>query len=141
MGNRTPLRPTQQPDFSGEYVLNRPAGTLSAAAAGGVVSASVRIGHPEPHFRCQFTFVVDGKPFEGACELVTDGREVTHRVRGRLTVSTLLWDGDALVSTDRSEGTIIFRYELLDAGHRLQVTEQIRGTDHDQDNLWIFERR
>ena len=67
------------------------------------MSASVRIGHHEPHFRCQFTFVVDGKPFEGACELVTDGREVTHRVRGRLTVSTLLWDGDALVSTDRSE--------------------------------------
>jgi hypothetical protein len=97
--------------------------------------------HHEPHFRCRFTFIVDGKPFEGASELVTDGREVTHTERGRLTVSTLRWDGEALVSTDRSEGTISFRYELLDTGHRLRLTEQIRGTDHDQDNLWIFERR
>jgi hypothetical protein len=140
MGNRTPPRPTQQHDFSGEYVLNRQASTLSATA-GGVLGATVRIEHQEPHFRYQFTFVVDGKPFEGAFELVTDGREVTHTERGRLTVSTLRWDGDALVSTDRSEGTITFRYELFDAGHRLRVTEQIRGTDHDQDNLWIFERR
>jgi hypothetical protein len=141
MGNRTPPRSTKQHDFSGEYVLNRQASKLSAAAAGGVQSASVSIEHQEPHFRCQFTFIVDGKPFEGAFELVTDGREVTHMERGRLTVSTLHWDGDALVSTDRSEGTITFRYELLDAGRRLRVTEQIRGTDHDQDNLWIFERQ
>jgi hypothetical protein len=84
----------------------------------------VGIDHQEPHFRCQFTFVVDGKPFHGAFELVTDGRKVTHTERERLTVSTLLWDGDSLVSTDRSEGTIRFRYELLDAGHRLRVTEQ-----------------
>ena len=39
----------------------------------------------------------------GAFELVTDGREVTHAERGHLTVSTLRWDQDALVSTDRSE--------------------------------------
>ena len=36
---------------------------------------------------------------------------------------------------------ISFRYELLDAGWRLRATEQVRGTDHDQDNIWIFERR
>ena len=85
MGNRTPPRPKQQHDFSGEYVLNRQASTLSATA-GGVLGATVRIEHQEPHFRYQYTFVVDGKPFEGAFELVTDGREVTHTERGRLTV-------------------------------------------------------
>jgi hypothetical protein len=36
---------------------------------------------------------------------------------------------------------ISFRYELLDAGRRLRATEQVRGTDHDQDNIWMFERR
>jgi hypothetical protein len=81
--NRTSLRPTQQHDFSGEYVLNRQASTLSAAAARCVLSASVGIDHQEPHFRCQFTFVVDGKPFHGAFELVTDGRKVTHTERER----------------------------------------------------------
>jgi hypothetical protein len=101
----------------------------------------VRIEHQEPHSRYQLTFVVDGKPFEGAFKLVTDGGEVTNTERGRLTVSTLRWDGDTFVSTDRGEGTITLRYVLLDAGHRLRVTEQNRGTDHDQDNLWIFERR
>src|SRR5260370_36925735 len=103
------------------------ASTLSAAAAAGVQSARVRIEHQELHFRYQFTFVVAGKPFEGAFELVTDGREVTHTERGRLTVSTLRWDGDALVSTDRREGTSTFRYEVLDAGHCLRWTYRIRA--------------
>ena len=31
-----------------------------------------------------------------------------------------------------------FWYELLDAGHGLRVTEQNRGTDHDQDNPRII---
>jgi hypothetical protein len=61
-------------------------------------------------------------------------------------VSSLGWQGSALVvtwRTQRSDGEvkISFRYELLDAGRRLRATEQVRGTDHDQDNSWIFERR
>ena len=36
----------------------------AAPPAGGVLSAIVRIEHQEPHFRYQFTFVVDGKPFD-----------------------------------------------------------------------------
>jgi hypothetical protein len=45
--------------------------------------------------------------------------------------------------TQRSDGEmeISFRYELLDAGRRLRAAEQVRGTDHDQDNIWMFERR
>jgi hypothetical protein len=37
--------------------------------------------------------------------------------------------------------TVSFRFELLDAGRRLRAAEALRGTDHDQDNVWIFERR
>jgi hypothetical protein len=37
--------------------------------------------------------------------------------------------------------TVSFRFELLDAGRRLRAAEELRGTDHDQDNVWIFERR
>lgn len=141
MANRTPPRSTQKPDFSGEYTLNRQASALSAAIAGGVQSGSLRIEHREPSFRGQFKVVVDGKPFETAFELVADGREVPNTGPGRSTVCSLRWDGGTLLSTDRSEGTITFRYELLNAGGRLRATEQIRGTDHDQDNIWIFDRR
>jgi hypothetical protein len=39
------------------------------------------------------------------------------------------------------EMTIVFRHELLDGGRRLRAAEQLRGTDHDQDNVWVFDRR
>jgi hypothetical protein len=60
-------------------------------------------------------------------------------------VSSLCWDGDALVATWRSGGpdgevTMSFRYELQDGGRRLRAAEQIRGDGRDQDNLWVFER-
>lgn len=58
----------------------------------------------------------------------------------------LQWDRDALVvtfQTRHSDGemAVSFRYELIDAGRRLRAVEQLRGTDHDQDNIWIFDRR
>ena len=129
-------------DFSGEYVLNRQASMLSPVGAASVRSGSVHITHQEPRFRYQFTFLfIDGKTFEGAFDLTTDGREATTTERGHLTVSRLQWDEGALVFTSRSEETLTFRYELIDAGNRLRLTEQVRGTDHDQDNLWIFDRQ
>ena len=48
------------PDFTGEYVLDRPACTLSAAASG-IQSAVMRIEHREPVFRCSATWMADGK--------------------------------------------------------------------------------
>jgi hypothetical protein len=36
---------------------------------------------------------------------------------------------------------ISFRNELIDGGRRLRASETLRGTDHDQDNVWIFDRR
>jgi len=120
-----------KPDFSGVYVLNRPASELSAAGAASVESARVQIEHQEPRFRSQFTYVfANGQTFEGSFDLTADdGPE-------------LRWDGDVLVFTHSSDGTTMtFRYELIGPGGRLQMLEELRGTDHDQDNVWIFERQ
>lgn len=127
-----------KPDFSGEYVLNREASTLSAAGAGSVRTASLHIKHDEPNFRCQGIFsFVNSKPVEWAFKLATGGPEVTGTGPG----ARLHWDGGALIFASRSEGTTItFRYEFDEEG-RLRLSEQLRGTDHDQDNLWIFDRR
>ena len=136
----------QKPDFSGEWSLNRQASTLSPVVAPAAQSGVLRIEHHEPKFKAQLTIVLDGKPFDSKFELLSDGREVaTTDDRGRRTVSTLRWDGDALVVTWRIQGpnaemTISFRYELEDGGRRLRAAEQIRGAGRDQDNVWVFER-
>ena len=136
----------QKPDFSGEWTLNRQASTLSPIVAPAVQSGVLRIEHHEPKFSAHQTIVLDGKPFESKFELLSDGREVaTTDDRGRRTVSTLGWDGDALVVTWRIQGsngevTISFRDELQDGGRRLRAAEQIRGGGRDQDNQWVFER-
>jgi hypothetical protein len=124
-------------DFSGEYVLNREASTLSASGAASVESASLRIKHDEPNFSCQGTFsFANAKPVEWTFELVA-----TDEPETQTEGATLHWDGGALVFASRSEAkTINFRYEF-DAEKRLRLAEKLRGTAHDQDNLWIFDRR
>ncbi len=136
----------QKPDFSGEWTLNRQASTLSPNVAAAAQSGVLQIEHHDPRFMGHQTIVLDGKPFESKFELLSDGREVaTTDDRGRRTVSTLRWDGDALVVMWRIHGsaaevTISFRYELQDGGRRLRAVEQIRGGGRDQDNVWVFER-
>jgi len=135
----------EKPDFSGEWVLNRAASTLSPGADA-MQSGGVQIDHKEPVFRYQATLVSAGGPIEYGFELRSDGREVTGTERGRATSSSLRWDGDALVyngRVQRSDGElkISFRYELLDGGRRLRAVEQLRGGGRDQDNVWIFDRR
>jgi len=137
--------PQEKPDFSGEWILNRQASTLSPGADA-MQSGVWRIEHREPTFRHKAAFVTASKPVEYEYELQSDGREVVGTQPGARTVSSLRWEGNALVvtwRTQRSDGemAISFRYELLDAGQRLRATEQVRGTDHDQDNIWIFDRR
>jgi hypothetical protein len=136
----------QKPDFSGEWTLNRQASTLSPIVAPAAQSGVLRIEHHEPRFTAHQTIVLDGKPFESKFELLSDGREVaTTDDRGPRIVSTLRWDGDALVVMWRIQGpdaevTISFRYELQDGGHRLRAAEELRGGGRDQDNVWVFER-
>ena len=121
----------QKPDFSGDWTLNRQASMLSPAAAA-FQSGVMRIDHREPIFRCQATYVADGKPVEYTFELRSDG-------------PGLRWDRDALVSTFDTQGpdgevTISFRYELQEGGRRLRAAEQLRGGGRDQDNVWVYER-
>jgi len=135
----------QKPDFSGEWRLNLQASTLSPAVARAAKSGALRFEHSEPTVKCQMTIVLDGKPFDTKWELRSDGGEVVATAGGRKTVSSLRWDGDALVATWRvevstGEMTISFRYELQDGGRRLRAAEQIRGAGRDQDNVWVFER-
>ena len=135
----------QKPDFSGEWQLNRQASMLSPIVAPVVQAGTLRIEHKEPHFKCQMTIVLEGKPVETKYELLSDGRENVASAQGRRIVSSLRWDGDALVGTWRveipnSEMTISFRYQLEDGGRRLRASEQLRGGGRDQDNVWVFER-
>jgi hypothetical protein len=135
-----------KPDLSGEWRLNRQASMLSPVVAPAVQSGVLQIEHHEPRFTSHLTIVFDGKPVESKFELLCDGREVaTTDDRGQRIVSSLRWDGDALVATWRIQGadgelTISFRYELQDGGRRLRAAEQFRGGGRDQDNLWVFER-
>ena len=90
--------------------------------------------------------MAEGGSRENQYELRSDGRDVESVHEGGRTVSRLQWDGDALLvsfQTRHSDGemTVSFRYELIDAGRRLRAVEQLRGTGHDQDNIWIFDRR
>ena len=135
----------QKPDFSGEWTLNRQASALSPTVAPVAQSGVLRIEHHEPKFTARQTIVLDGKPFESNFELLSDGREVVADAGGRRIVSSLRWDGDALVFMSRilgkdGEVTISFRYELQDGGRRLRAAEQLRGGGRDQDNLWVFDR-
>jgi hypothetical protein len=135
----------ERPDFSGEWILNLQASTLSPGADA-VQSGVWHIEHREPTFRHKAAFVTGSNPIEYEYELLSDGREVVGTHEGARTVSSLSWEGNALVvtfQTQRSDGEMLisFRYELLDAGRRLRASERVRGTDHDQDNIWIFERR
>jgi hypothetical protein len=145
LGVATSATLQEKPDFSGEWILNRPASTLSPGADG-VQSGVVRIEHREPMFRYKATLVSGGNPFEYSYELVSDGREVGGSQQGSQTVSSLRWDGNVLVFTGRiqrpdAEVRVSFRYELLDGGRRLRGVEQVRGSGRDQDNVWVFERR
>lgn len=141
LGVVTSILAQDKPDFSGEWILDREASTLSPGADG-VRSGVWRIEHREPTFHHKAAFVTGGNPIEYEYELRSDGSDAVAAEEG----ASLRWDGNALVVTFRTrrpdgEMLISFRYELLDAGRRLRATEQVRGTDHDQDNVWIFERR
>lgn len=117
----------QKPDFSGEWILNVRASTLSPIVAPVVQSGFVRIEHREPTVSVHLSITMDGKPFDAKFERPAE------------------WEGDVLAFTDtvptpNGEMTICFRYELQDGGRRLQAAEQLRGGGRDQDNVWVFDR-
>jgi hypothetical protein len=138
--------PPQKPDLSGEWTLNLHASALSPIVAPAVRGGVLRIEHREPRFASHLTIEFDDKPVESKFELLSDDREVATTIDGgRRIVSSLRWDGDALVATWSIQGpdgelTISFRYELQLGGRRLRAAEQLRGGGRDQDNVWVFDR-
>ncbi|HEU4926389.1 MAG TPA: hypothetical protein VFT24_05040 [Vicinamibacterales bacterium] len=137
--------PEEKSDFSGEWVLNREASTLSAGADT-VRSGLWLIAHHEPTFRHKAAFAFESGSREYAYELLSDGRDTVSTHEGGRTISSAKWEGSALVVTFRMEHaggrmTVSFRFDLLDAGRRLRAAEELRGTDHDQNNVWVFDRR
>jgi len=116
-----------QPDFSGEWVLNKADSTLSPGADT-VQSASWTIDHREPVFHHKGAFVFEGGPRDYEYEIPSE------------------WDGNVLVVTFQEPiptgtMTVTFRYELIDDGRRIRASEQVRGTAWEQDNVWMFDRR
>ena len=131
-----------KPNFSGDYVLDRPSSVLSAAAAA-IVSASLRIEHDDPRFRCWGKFASVADAVEFTFERFTDGRETTVSAHEG---SRCYWDEDALVSEDRMGSgdaamVMTWRYELMNDERRLRAKERIRGAGRDQDNVWDFQRQ
>lgn len=131
-----------KPDFSGEYVLNRPASKLSPGADS-IDAGSIWIEHREPVVRYSARFDAGGKTaHEFSFELRTDAPETDAETDG----ARMYWEGDALVSGFRTRKpdpalTIVWRHELVDGGRRLRASETLRGEGRDQDNVWEFERQ
>jgi molybdate transport system substrate-binding protein len=141
----SPAMPQDKPDFSGEWILNRADSTLTGGADT-VESGTWRIEHHDPQFRHQVSLMFrGGRPLSYEYSIRSDGSEVVNTDRGRRVALTLRWDGTALLFVTRtsaaaSESTVTYRYELVAGGRRLRATESVRGTDHDQDNVWVFDR-
>lgn len=135
-----------RPDFSGDWVLNRQESSLPPPVSG-VESGVVRIDHREPTFSFHRSYVIGGTPREASFTVSTDGKEVALTdPRGMANVSTLRWDGIALVLAMRIKGpgfeaTNDVRYELLHDGRRLRATEQGRSPQGKHDAIWIYDRR
>jgi hypothetical protein len=135
----------RKPDFSGEWILNRQACTLSPGADT-IRSAIVQIEHVDPKFKYKAEFVSNNGSRKIDYELLSDGREVRSTQQGTTTASRLYWEGEALIASwlvqlSSGEMKISFRHELLDHGSRLRAVEQLRSVERDQDNSWIFDRR
>jgi hypothetical protein len=135
-----------QPDFSGEWVLNRQESTLPPPVSN-VESGVLRIEHREPSFSFHRTYVIAGTPRDAAFTRRTDGAESSETgPQGLVTVSTLRWDRTALVlamriKTPGGDATNDVRYELIDGGKRLRATEQGRSAMGNHDAVWIYDRR
>ncbi len=135
-----------KPNFSGEWVLNRPASTLPPPVAN-VESGVVHIEHREPDFHFRRIYVIAGTSRDAAFSIRTNGTEETQTgPQGFPTTSTLRWDGVALVLAMRIAGpgfiaTNDVRYELLDGGRRLRATEAGRAPQGSHDAVWIYDRR
>jgi len=92
----------QKPDFSGEWILNREACTLSPAA-GVIQSGIVRIEHRDPTFHYKSTLTSERGQVQIEFELPSDGSEVVSSQQGMKSTSNLRWAGESLLFTSRMQ--------------------------------------
>src|SRR5262245_197333 len=124
-----------KPDFSGEWILNRQASTLSPGADA-IRTGVVRIEHRNPKFRYQAEFVSDTGTVRAEFELMSEEREADSTQQEMTSGASLRWEGDALLFTYADgELKISFRYELMDMGRRLRAVERLRASGRSQDNI------
>lgn len=131
-----------KPDFSGEWVLDRQASHLTGGASA-MESGVLRIDHRDPKCGFQISMIADGESVERAWESSLSD-EIPVVDSG--FYSRLFWEGDALVFECGSKGadetwSMLWRYQLVDSGQRLQAVEQMRRRGGDFDNIWIFQKR
>ena len=130
-----------KPDFTGEWILNRQTSLLTGGASA-MESGVLRIDHRDPKCGFQIRMSAGGESVERSWESsLSDEAQVSDSG----VYSHLFWEGDALVFECGSKGsdetwTMLWRYQLLDSGQRLQAVEQMRGHGGDFDNTWIFEK-
>lgn len=130
-----------KPNFTGTWKFNPDKSDLQGSSP---ESSIFVIEHIEPLFHLERTHVFGGKSDTFSIALTTDIKPVTINQGGLETHSELYWEGDSLVFDSRfvyevEEATDIVRYRLENAGQTFIAEDQLRSSQHNHDNLWVFE--
>lgn len=135
------MNSSAKPDFSGDWVLDRHASHLTGGPSA-METGVLRIDHRDPKCGFQIRMSAGGESVERAWESALSD-EIPVVESG--FYSRLFWEGDVLIFECGSKGadetwSMLWRYQLLDSGRRLQAVEQMRSRGGDFDNTWIFEK-
>lgn len=84
----------QQPNFSGEWVLNLDKSKLQAYWTSGLTKGNLKIVHNEPNFSFWRSFTIKGKEQVTSYALVSNGQE---QKGARRTIWSLSWKQDTLI--------------------------------------------
>jgi hypothetical protein len=132
-----------KPNFSGTWLLDLSSSTLEIAPPD---SSTFVITHDDPHWTLERTHVYRGRPNRLVMELTTDGSPSSRSSGRSETVSTLVWEGDALVlhwtgyvrGKPRSNGEV--RYSLAASGSNFVAEETMTDSGGTHTNRWVFSR-
>src|SRR5262245_66462278 len=109
-----------KPDFSGEWILNREASSLSPGADA-IRSGVVRIEHRDPKFRYKGEFVSDNGKVQPEFELMS--QEQADSAQQEMTSgASLRWEGDALLfSYAERHSEVSIRNRPIQSGRDLRA--------------------
>ena len=132
-----------KPNFSGTWKFNSGKSVLQMPLP---ESSIFVIEHKEPHFHLERKHVFDGKSNTVSFDLTTDGNLTAINLGGFESQSKLFWKGDSLVFDSRfahegEEASNIVLYRLENDGQTLTAEEQLRSSQHNHDNKWVFDKQ